>query len=696
MAKAEINISEMQRLVEGLDDALQDLRLSKSRFDGDLTTYQIDYDLGRGVQQAIDWSDEELPGVRRRLALAEMMEMDPEPDWPAGYVELDDDTAISDVPPDQAEQNGAEAAEALQVENARDLDEDLVAEIEENMNDPYFAAGFAREASPEQLAQYMDTVDALERENYVDMELRNRLVESVGTTIGTATRNTGTLSPSATFARDWADAITGETMAEGGDNRQGQPQYLAMFLQHGRYGTPFLDHVGDELYEYERDADGAAWEPKASNAIGGVRDANGDEAVDVMAMYMSALGNNPEAAQNFFDGGNTTTVELNGQEVEVNERLQYMTTERTWQHRTDPTNGGRLGEALEAATTHFRDQSDNGRVSAKIASQTFALIGDKTGEGSSDGILGFGASEGWQMWDGMRGNVANMLASYGPDLMRLGRGHSDDLGSGWTAGPEEDLFGDGAPYGAAMDPELVGEILGTYGKDGQREHLDTVMSGVMASSQQRIGLALEESLNDGTEPSAPVAMLEGRNIPALATATNEAGGTMGWVINSAYHGALDEEELEQKQAEARAAAFDAVTSLPVVKPAGEWSKLAYEQAQSHLKNEIGNSDPSAGSDFAELSSDEKDNLDEMLLNQMLAHGYFDQEYVDEANGGGNRYEGPPEEMIDRSSDPPRFDFDHESFEDWHRNRFPMDDFLRTHIHGSFEEGIQDGLELNGR
>ncbi len=689
MAKAEIVVEEMRNLVTGVESGVERLTDAKRELTNGLDTFEIDHSLGANVQKAIDWGDTELPGVRRRLSLAESLEGS-NPEWPAGTAKIDE-SQISDVPPDEAQQAGQEAAQEFLDSNG-EVSPELAEQIEQNMNDPYFAAGFGENADPEQVAAVLDTMDAQVEATNMPQELRNRMVESVGTTLGTATRNTGDLAMPDGYSQQWSEAITADTHPEGGDAPQNQAQYLALLMQQGTYSRPFLNEVGDTLYEYETNADGQVWGPK-HNHMDPVMDTNGDKVVDVMAGYMGALENNPLAAQDFFSQGGNVEVDIEGDKVQMNERLKYMIQDRGWAHTTDPSNGGQLGGALEAATTHFRNDEATGEQSAEIASQTFALLGDVTGDGASDGFMGMGASEGWQMWEGMRGNVANMMANYGSDALRVaGSQDADDIPP-WTQGPESDLLGEGAPYGASLDPELYQQILGTFGKDGQDAHLETVLAGVSAASQIRMQVALDKSLDDGTPPPAPVAMLEGNNIPALSTATNEMATTLGFVINGAYHGALDEEELEQKRQEMKSNVFGAVTAVPVWGQAAEWSKYGFEQITGMMKEEIKNTDPDASGEFGDLSGNEKDSLEKMMLNQMLAEGYFDDQYIDEANQGGDRYGAPPEDAIVPGSDPPQFDFDSQAYQDWKRDKFPMDDFLNSHVYPPFTESLNDGLGL---
>src|SRR5690625_4312191 len=261
MAKASITIDELDKLVRGLEDGITDLRDAKSSLTGWISTYEIDHDLGNGLQAAADWAELELPGVRRRLALAEAIEGS-NPEWPVGVAEIDE-SAISDVPPAEAEGNGAEAANALVTSNGEG-DPELAAEVEANMHDPYFAAGFADAASPEEITAALDLIDRVaagngESESERFVTLRGQLIVGTGTTLSTATRNTGELALPDGYAQQWLDAITEPTaMEEGGAAPPNQAQYLALLLEQGEYSTPFLDHVGDGIYEYEQSAGGSA------------------------------------------------------------------------------------------------------------------------------------------------------------------------------------------------------------------------------------------------------------------------------------------------------------------------------------------------------------------------------------------------------------------------------------------------------
>ncbi len=598
------------------------------------------------------------------------------------------------------EDDGRQAAEHL-LASRGDVSPDLAAEIARQMNNPYFAHGFAADLDPQRLSSLLTTYDNLQT-NDPDLSAQERtrrqdaLVTALGTMIGTATRGTGELALPAGFATRWSSAMTATTWMEDADGSAmpGQAQRLALLMEQGVWGTDFLSSVGADLYDYERSHDGdPVWQPKLGATY--VTGPDGLPRVDVMVSLMEALSHNPEASQRFFEGGGTGTLEVGGHRVQVSERMRYLIQDRGWDGMTDPTNGGNLGDALKAATTELRGRDEAGRTSAELASQMFAVIGDRTGDGQADGFLGMGSHQGWKMWEGMRQDVADITAEYAADLMRIGRtGHSDAFDGGFVVEDDDTYFGAGAPYGARIDRELMQRLLGTLGEnDGQ---MDTVLAGVAAATHQRLGFALHTSVDDGSSPPAPVAVLLGGNIPAISAATNEGAMALGWVLNGGYRGRLDQEDFERKQAEARQALFDTFTSLPGVGPAGEWSKFAFDQVKDHVSETIGETHPTASGDYSHMSGTEKEGLQHLVLNQMLAEGYFDQSYVDEANGGpgGSRYAAPPAGAVDQGP-PPAFRFDDPSFDEWHRLRYPMDDFLNSNVYVPFNESMNEGLALGG-
>ncbi|WP_166346209.1 DUF6571 family protein [Phytoactinopolyspora limicola] len=686
----------MHKLVTSLEEGRWELWgaqiLLKSTY---IPNYRIDHSFGDQVQRAIDWADDELPGVRRRLALAEAIEQH-EPELAGATVTINEDH-ISDLSPDEAKQLGKDVAEQLR-DSDNEIDEELATLLQEHQNDPYFAEGFATTISPDELA---DVIWGLNNNYHGQTSDYEQLLASLSGTLGTGTRSTGRLALPDGYAQGWVDVITGPEPGEAEPG--GRSQALAILLAQGVYSTDFLDHVAAELYDFERSFGGdPVWRPRADNGSSSrdtmhVWDSAGNIAVDVMPYLMQALGNNPEAAQNFFNQGGNIKVEIGDQEQYVNARLQYMIQERTWRPGAGSDGGAGLGIALETATTTFRDRSSQGRISARIASQTFALIGSQTGEGASNRLGPIPDSPGWHMWEGMRENVANMLADYAPDLIQTA-GQNGRLNSiaerGWTG--TTDRFGEDAPYGATMNRELMEQLLGTLGHDA--EHIEIVMAGVVGASQLRMSVALENGLTDGHELSAPAAILTNTAVPpALENAQHQGAEALGWLLNSAFYGAEQADRIAQQHADLLAQGLDVLTVVPGVAPGGRWSKFVFDQIKRETLNSIRNSGATGNAEnIANLTPDQVQQLERNLFNLLLAHGYFDQQYVDEANGGpeSTRFSAPPEDAIDRTVDPPEILFGSEAWDEWRLDDRPLQKWVNSLITISFKQALEHGFELS--
>ena len=282
--------------------------------------------------------------------------------------------------------------------------------------------------------------------------------------------------------------------------------------------------------------------------------------------------------------------------------------------------------------------------SADIAGQTFALIGDKTGDGKSDGFLGMGSHQGWKMWDGMRGHVANMVASYAADLMRIaGRSDSisDDLTQGWSL-PSGDQFPPSGPYGAAMNRDLMAKILGTLGEDSK--NIDIVLAGVGATGKLRMSYALQQALK--ANPNAPIDMITGdKYVDLINGASNELAGTFAFVIDSGYQGDKSNEDFQKKRAEDLSKALGMVLSMPTFEiPEGHaWTSAIIDQAKDVALDKLGEGpDANAQDTYNDTAGDAQTKLQHEMLNDLLAGWLPRPSYYDSA---GPAYVPPPADAL---------------------------------------------------
>lgn len=715
MVISSIGLSAMADLITKMTDASETLTDSAGSIETTSSHVWGTAAEAAKITQSASWVNDQIPGLRRRLALAQQIEAQTQ--GPQSTVDIDE-SLISNVPPDQAQKDGEDAARKLKESDGK-LDPELIAQITKYQNDPYFAAGFAKNMTPTQLSDALLKISR-QRENMMRNPTSSTaaeiekwkvdykaLVSGMGTTLGTATRNTGDLALPADFAKNYAAAITegGTKGGEGDPVKYGQASALTLLLRYGNYSTPFLDTVSSTVYDYEREhgKDGPVWEPRSyyepNHTFGGVYMPDGGIMPDPMANIMEALSHNPQAAQNFFDvnnpGAKTTEIEIDGKKFQVNDRMKYLLQDRTWKY----DNGDGLGNALQAATTTWRDRSDNGRVSAVIASQTFALLGQKAGQDKKGGdwwALGLNSKPGWKPGTDMRDSLAHIIASYSPDLIRVAGPRnpaSDALGGGWTA-EAGDSFPPGGPYGAQMNADLMKKLLGVVGEE--QKNLTIVSTGVMAAGQLMFGHSLSEALK--TDPKAAMLMIQGgeRN-PLIAGAANQLSNTLGFVMTNSYEGDKNDQEFKKKQAEAISKALGVALKLPFIPtPQGEWTGLLLDQAKSAALDAVAKGPKQDAKDiYNSAAGNGQDSLTKLMLNNLLAAGYFDPKHYAAANDpdSPNKFVPPPADAFKKGPDgkpvvPPEFDFSSPAYIEWgdRKGQVPTE-WLQTNVIGPYRDNF---------
>jgi hypothetical protein len=714
---ASIDIPAMGTLISAMSDAASNLPYDKYGLTSSLSPVDVDSSPANKLSAVANWVEQQIPGLRRRLALAQSIEAQ-QPGF-QNVVKIDE-SEISTMDPTAAQNLGAADAKKLKDSHGA-VDPTLIAEIAKYKDDPYFAAGLAVNITPTELSQVVTNESNQYRmltqygggdPNYLDKlnswkTQYGDLLSGLGGTLATATRNTGDLALPSDYAKSWSDAITADGPSDGGRAPYGQGAALSLLLRNGSFGTSFLHTVSDDVYNYEREhgQDGPVWKPRSFISDGtfeGVYDPTGAQISDPLAGIMTALSHNPDAAQQFFDVGNpnasTVTVEIDGQQVPVNARLKYLIEDRTWATDMGSDNGDGLGGALQAASTFYRDNSSQGQISATIAAQAFALIGSYTGHGKSGGLF---SHQGWKMWDGMRTHVANMVASYAPDLIRMTGVQppvdSPFSGSWLVSDPGNDLFPPNGPASAWLDVTLMKNLIGTLGEDPK--NMDIVNTGISAAGRVMLNYALQRGLQD---PNAPSYVIKNsQSVPPLDGATSALALALNFAITAGYHGDKSKQEFDKQRAETISKILGIVTSVPALEiPEGHaWTGFVIDQIKDQALDKIGEGpDQDAQATYNDTSADYQTKLQELTLDALLQNGYLSPASYAAANasGPGNAFKSPYDPQY-ASQDPPavsvgadgkpHFNFGSRAYSDWVQSGSPATAWAMTRVVDPFRSNL---------
>ncbi|GAA2031336.1 hypothetical protein WDZ16_11745 [Pseudokineococcus marinus] len=552
----------------------------------------------------------------------------------------------------ESRQAGIAAAQQL-LEQGVDASADLIRDIAERQDDPAFAAGFASAASPEQLSrlvmQWSGTRQAMvsslatpEQLDAYDRRYRD-VIAAVSGTLGTATRGTGQFAPPDGYTEQWVDLLTGDLATEGGEVLLGQSAAASLLLTRGTFSTPFLDRVATAVYDYERSAGGRpVWGPRASDGsyVGDVVAPFGRSGVDVMANVLHGLAGNAEAAQRFFTGGGVVDATVLDHDVEVQERLKYLLQDRRWPY--DDADG--LGAALVAATTERRGPDEAGRTSATLAAQAFALAGAVDEEGHG----------GRSLQEGLRDDVAKMLASYGSDVTLAALPlESGGVASDYTTWTRDEA---GGGYGAQIDRQALERLLGTLGEDP--EHLGVVASGVAAASRLAVDelLAVQMASTDG---QVAVDLLSGTPVPDLQGTSARGAVAAAQVLAWGQEGQEDDQEAQAARAAAVSRAIGAVAALPPLQVAG-YGGFAVGRLVELSQTAVTDAPPTGVDDYTAMSQQMREQLSGQLLDQLLQHGYL----APEVYAAAGRTDAPGPGVVTSVDGVPRVSFGSQAYSDW--------------------------------
>lgn len=308
--------------------------------------------------------------------------------------------------------------------------------------------------------QLADSVAGAAKPHRCDPASYNQYVTGLGNALGAASRGQSGL-PSGYDQQiiDLLDSVPAGT-ARSNDER---PVALSQVLAHGVYDTDFTTTIVGSVIDY--------WQINRAATAGKTRVAiaTGDggytwgQRDDPLPGLMTMLANNPAAAQQVFantptwNGAPGSTATVDNQPIFVSPRLAWLTS-RPWNPKSSD-DGVSLGQALETATTTWRDAETTGQTSARIASQLFALTGQNRQAAAA-------------LPDPLKIAVAVILANYMPDVYatlfglpdpdRPGQNLAPDFAEGYALG---NPYYDNLPAGAVVTASEFDNLMQAFGSN---------------------------------------------------------------------------------------------------------------------------------------------------------------------------------------------------------------------------------------
>jgi len=301
----QINIGEFRELIRGMETAADELDTADRLARANLGRLSLSEGGMNRLHPVRGWITDTMPGLRRRLALAESLSQTT-PGMPNSVTFAEEWlTALS---PEEARREARRAATLLDYPSPDDVHE-LNALLAAYGDDPYFAHEFALRSDPRQYAELIRNLTPYEKlPGYLTKQDYDSLLTNLAETVSLASRGTGDLAMPTSWQENLAqlmvmprfDGKDEEQLRRDEDNRPA----LWLLLSRGHWSTGFLKSVTTKLAAVDKT--GYLWFPPACNYIAITPDEK--RFMDPMVALMGALVNNPEAAHWAFTQGGTTQV----------------------------------------------------------------------------------------------------------------------------------------------------------------------------------------------------------------------------------------------------------------------------------------------------------------------------------------------------------------------------------------------------
>lgn len=402
---------ELASVMQGFADDLQDALDKADQADADLAAVLGNvragtYDGGNGsIEQAALPPD--LRGLSGQALIDRLLS---DPAKYRGYVDalpVSDQQALGDAIAEEAGPiSGAHSGTSYETHpmSQADLDK-LNAAVAAYGNDPTVATQVANDVGTDGLLNIQQAVDGLYLEDGTyDPGSVGASQRAWGNLLATATRGiTSDDAPGTTehVSANWAERLTdrgGDVYDTGQSEQMYGYKLIGPLLRDDSHGSWFLNHVGDQMEQFEHDYmadhDGESpWDraetPRQIDFTHGVAEVGTDSGdptdaqmteptgADPFGGLFEGLSHNPDAAREF----------LSGDGPYDESRIHHYLSDRAWPHHSDhggewPTSQRYFGDALVAATTgdvHGQKAGDLATEALNVAAERIDVSDQEDG-----------------------------------------------------------------------------------------------------------------------------------------------------------------------------------------------------------------------------------------------------------------------------------------------------------------------------
>jgi hypothetical protein len=335
MAEVSIDLDAMADLVKAVGGARTDITFAAGSIAGNLDSVWLSTQpltAARYDNEIDQWLASSERDLNRRLSMARLIATSD----PTMSVVTYDDSVLSTATDAEIKTRVDRVAELMKIDDddldPKAIDPELLELLGDNALDPYFAKALAEKVSPEMLDRYLQRVNMTAMSpQQVDQSLEDykksydELVGDLGAVFGLASQGTGSLEVKG-MAQQWADLITKSAFAHTGTANR-----LSVIVGRGLWSTDFLTTTFKAIRDAEKD--GATW-PGAgmmNDAFEPGQDIPGYYTIqDPLKGWFRAMQSSPQAMAQLFATGPMTTIEVDGQKVQVNKELYELMHDRAW------------------------------------------------------------------------------------------------------------------------------------------------------------------------------------------------------------------------------------------------------------------------------------------------------------------------------------------------------------------------------